>query len=83
MVPILSSGISDFTLADTGNLAGTMPGCARAFSSRGSCAGVTGWALGWRLSHATDANHACRQRSRVRAAPPRGQRREGRRGVVR
>jgi hypothetical protein len=47
MVPTLSLSISDFTLADAGNLAGPTPECPRAYSRTGSLAAVTGLALCW------------------------------------
>jgi lipoprotein-anchoring transpeptidase ErfK/SrfK len=42
MVPTLSLGISDFTLADTRNLAGPTPECPMALSSGGSLTAVNG-----------------------------------------
>jgi hypothetical protein len=66
MVPTPSLDIGDFTPADTGNLAGPMPECRTAFRSGGRLAAVNGQDF---------TNHDFKQRRRVSAAVPLGQRR--------
>jgi hypothetical protein len=63
MVPALD--ISDFALADTGNLAGPTPDCLMA------CVPLTAWPL----STVMVLRHDFKRRRRVNAAIPQGQRR--------
>jgi hypothetical protein len=73
MVPTLPFSISDFTLADTGNLGVPTPECPMAFSPGGRFAAVNGY--GFTLgSFAQRPVQSCERRSSPRStvgSPPR------------
>jgi hypothetical protein len=77
MVPTLSLGISDFTLADSANLAGPTPQCPTALSSSGSLRAVNGRGLTLRPFPSNRSKHDFSHRRRVSPAARR-QRRGGR-----
>jgi len=74
--PLSSSG---FTVADTGNLAVPTPEFSMAFRPGGGDVNGYGFRLEPRLSNRSKRD--CKRRTRVIAAPSRGQRRGSRRGA--
>jgi hypothetical protein len=68
MMPTHSLGIGDFTVAETGKLAGRTRECPTAFSHGGSSETANRYALKLRPFPCNRSNHDCKQRSPVSAA---------------
>jgi len=83
MVLTLPLNSSEFTVADTGNLALPTPELPMAFRPGGSDAAVNGYGFALKPLPSNHWKRDGKQRSRVIAAPSRGQRRGSRRGACR